>query len=137
MDQGVIRPTLDKGHRCCKRVYAGTFSGHPCKIPAALEKEGKWYCKRHDPAAVEARREKNSKAMMADIQRQMDAVENVRKQRAAADKDAERWRFLVKHWSSIYKGKPMHRYIEEDGLVIGGIEVIIDDAISVVKLRRK
>lgn len=52
----------------------------------------------------------------------------------ATTKDAERWRFLVKHWSSIYKGKPLWRYIEEDGLRAGGIEAILDDAMSVVTL---
>lgn len=49
-------------------------------------------------------------------------------------KDAERFRFLVKHWSAIYKGKPLWRYIEEDGLGAGGTAAILDDAMSIVAL---
>ncbi len=45
-----------------------------------------------------------------------------------ATKDAARWRFLLKHWNSTYKGKPLWRYIEEDALVAGGTEAIIDAA---------
>lgn len=51
--------------------------------------------------------------------------------------DAERYQFLAKHWTSIYKGKPLWRYIEEDGLMAGGMTAILDDAMSIVKLGRK
>lgn len=51
--------------------------------------------------------------------------------------DGLKYRFLVKHWSSIYKGKPLWRYIEEDGLGAGGIDAILEDAMSVVAFRTR
>ena len=45
---------------CCKRIYgssrAEVFNPHQCRLKAVVEKDGKFYCKRHDPINVEKRR---------------------------------------------------------------------------------
>ena len=40
--------------RCCKRVYRDRRS-HPCSRNGYVERDGKWYCKQHDPEAVNAK----------------------------------------------------------------------------------
>lgn len=48
---------------CSKRVYAGTFKGHPCTKPATVEREGKAYCTVHDPERkAKLRREREDAA---------------------------------------------------------------------------
>lgn len=45
-------------HDCAKRVYSGArhdFSGHMCTRKATVERNGKWWCKQHDPEAESAR----------------------------------------------------------------------------------
>lgn len=39
--------------RCCKRLY-GYIDRH-CTRTGVVKREGKWYCKQHDPVAVSAR----------------------------------------------------------------------------------
>lgn len=51
----------------------------------------------------------------------------------AASSDASRMQFLVKHWNSIYKGKPLWRFLEEDSLRVGGLIACIDEAMAVAK----
>ena len=45
--------------RCCKRVYAGSFTGHMCAMPYKVTCGGLDYCRIHDPEAVKKRREKS------------------------------------------------------------------------------
>lgn len=40
----------EAGHRCCKEVAdQGGFHFHRCKIKARVNRDGKWYCLKHDP----------------------------------------------------------------------------------------
>lgn len=41
--------------RCCENVFDG-WHHHPCSRKGVIERDGKWYCKQHDPEAVKARR---------------------------------------------------------------------------------
>jgi len=45
--------------RCCKRVYAGSFTGHMCALPYKVTRDGHDYCGIHDPEVVKKRRKKS------------------------------------------------------------------------------
>ncbi len=51
---------------CCVKVYPrerfGSFHGHPCLRPAAVDVDGKYYCKQHSPDAEKKREEASRKA---------------------------------------------------------------------------
>ncbi len=39
--------------KCSRQVFGtGSFTGHRCGFAASVERDGKWYCKRHDPVEV-------------------------------------------------------------------------------------
>ena len=50
-----------EGEQCSERVSPndkwGAFHSHPCSIKAVVERDGKPYCKIHDPEYVKAKRE--------------------------------------------------------------------------------
>lgn len=52
-------PAADKNPRCVEIVHNGgrTVSFHPCERHGAVVRDGKWYCKQHDPVAVRQRRD--------------------------------------------------------------------------------
>lgn len=57
---------------CSKRVYSGNrwdFGGHMCRNKAAVERHGKWWCKRHDPEAEKAREERERAKWRAEDER--------------------------------------------------------------------
>src|SRR4051812_8749200 len=44
--------------RCSKRIFSGArgdFSGHMCRLNATIERNGKLYCRIHDPEVVAER----------------------------------------------------------------------------------
>lgn len=43
---------------CVKTVTTDSWHFHKCGAKATVEYEGKWYCKRHDPAKAAARQSK-------------------------------------------------------------------------------
>jgi len=47
---------IEAGMKCCERVR-GTVGYKQCSRSAVIEREGKFYCKQHDP---EARKEKHA-----------------------------------------------------------------------------
>ena len=48
--------------RCCKRVWVqGARRGHQCERTGSVEREGKLYCKQHDPVAVKERHNRRNK----------------------------------------------------------------------------
>lgn len=56
--------------------------------------------------------------------------------RGEAERDGERWLFLMLHWNSMYKGKPLHRYMDEESLRLGGIEACLDKAMAAAHASR-
>lgn len=36
---------------CCARVF-GDYRLYPCSRKGSVERDGKWYCKQHDPEAI-------------------------------------------------------------------------------------
>lgn len=53
---------MEKKHTCCKQLYRGLGwcrKLQPCGAKASVERDGKWYCKRHDPVAVKAKQEES------------------------------------------------------------------------------
>ncbi len=43
-------------HQCSEKVSSegswGSFHQHKCQRPATIERDGKWYCKIHDPEYI-------------------------------------------------------------------------------------
>ena len=44
--------------QCATRIYGQRGGDYPCQKPAKIEREGKWYCKVHDPEYIKEKREK-------------------------------------------------------------------------------
>lgn len=50
----------EEKHACCIMVCGeGTYRQHGCRIKATVCRNHKWYCAKHDPEAVKARRDKS------------------------------------------------------------------------------
>lgn len=45
-------------HKCCGRIYGGSYRGHPCGNTGKFEHDGKWYCGTHDPVRLAAKYDK-------------------------------------------------------------------------------
>ena len=46
-----------KRHTCCENVIpTEEWHSHPCGKTAKFERDGKWYCSRHDPVAITEKR---------------------------------------------------------------------------------
>ncbi len=48
--------------RCDTRIYS-EFRSHPCTRNGAVERDGKFYCRQHDPVAVQQKRGDRRKAL--------------------------------------------------------------------------
>lgn len=48
----------DQKRQCSERVYRERDFTSPCKVPASVERNGKMYCKRHDPEVVKTKENK-------------------------------------------------------------------------------
>ena len=71
-------------HTCCEDVWRGTTGWRPKKEPcgckASVERDGKWYCKRHDPVAIAEKQ--------AEKQRVANAVWDAREKRRRLEQSA-------------------------------------------------
>jgi len=78
--------------QCSVRVYSGArwdFSGHQCSMAAKVERDGKWYCTKHDPVRIKAKREEECRKWDARIEheaqiRAAEAAEAAEQKRRAA-----------------------------------------------------
>lgn len=66
--------------RCSRQTYSGGWP-RACIRAGKVERDGKWYCKQHDPDAVKAKKEARYKK----IQAEYDADQKVRAARDAKD----------------------------------------------------
>lgn len=64
--------------RCTKRVYAGTFRGHPCARKAKVIRAGLGYCTQHDPARIQKQRAERDAEMRAKWKEEEAAHERAR-----------------------------------------------------------
>jgi len=68
-------------HQCVEKVYPndkyGSFHGYRCTRDGTVERDGKWYCKTHDPKAVEAKA--NAKNAIWDEKRKQNNLEITRR----------------------------------------------------------
>jgi len=48
--------------RCDTRIHSG-FLSHQCPRNGVIERDGKFYCRQHDPVAVQQKRDERRKAM--------------------------------------------------------------------------
>lgn len=59
-------------HQCCARTWPqGAYKSHGCASKGKVERDGNWYCGRHDPVAV-AEKNKKRKAHEAVLQKAND-----------------------------------------------------------------
>lgn len=79
-------------HRCTTRVYAGSFSGHPCSKPAKVERAGKWYCGTHDPVRVAEKRAAQATKWDAEADARNKARADSAAKQEALERDAALWR---------------------------------------------
>ena len=80
-------------HACCGTTFV-QFWTRPCGINASIERDGKWYCKKHDPVSIkekqadknkkwseeyEARKAESAKkqALVAETQRRADCFDDL------------------------------------------------------------
>ena len=50
---------MTEKHQCSERYESGGLgSMRSCQIPAIVKRNGKWYCKIHDPEYIKAKAEK-------------------------------------------------------------------------------
>jgi ferric-dicitrate binding protein FerR (iron transport regulator) len=60
--------------QCCKRVFPrerwGAFHEYNCTKPAIIERNGKWYCKIHDPEYVDAKNKEKHERWNAEAEAQ-------------------------------------------------------------------
>lgn len=59
---------------CAATVYykGGSHRGSPCSHRASVERDGKWYCLKHDPIARQAKRDASFEKFTARANEQMD-----------------------------------------------------------------
>ena len=43
-------------HNCSARIYGQRGGDYPCQIKAKIERDGKWYCRIHDPAYIKEKK---------------------------------------------------------------------------------
>jgi hypothetical protein len=48
----------------------------------------------------------------------------------ALQAEGKRWRFLSEHWHSLMGGIPLHRWLDEQSLRLGGLTAALDHAIE-------
>jgi uncharacterized Zn finger protein (UPF0148 family) len=48
-------------HQCCQEVWNGLFTGSQCQRAGLIERDGKWYCRQHDPVEVQRKKDEKSK----------------------------------------------------------------------------
>lgn len=80
--------------RCCEQIF-GDFTFHQCSRTGSIEREGKWYCKIHDPIAKaerdKARRDKWGKEWT-------DKQEALKSAQSLQNKKDQVYDLLVKHF---------------------------------------
>ena len=102
--------------KCCKLIYGtGTFNSPSCSRSGVIQRNGKLWCKQHDPEKVAARRA----AQSAKWEAEHEAQNQVR--RAAVDLAAELGVGLPEY--STYSGK---------GRYTGGITLSAEEARRVI-----
>lgn len=88
-------------HRCKAQVWSG-YQAYPCNKTAKYEHEGRWYCKKHHPPTVEAKRiAKNEKLdrELAEWKAANEREEAIAKAKDAVIRAAEDWHSATfKEW---------------------------------------
>lgn len=53
-------------HKCCAEVW-GRYDYHKCSRAGRVERDGKWYCKQHDPVEVERKRKESQELRSEEV----------------------------------------------------------------------
>lgn len=86
---GVFKP------KCGKLIYSpGAYYGAPCGKTAAYEEAGAYYCKRHHPPTVKAKKKARDAAWNAKYDLRAENIKSEADELAAMRKDAARYRKL-------------------------------------------
>jgi hypothetical protein len=94
---------IPKDAKCCHKVWAGVFNPYPCGNKAKVVRDGKFYCGRHDPVAVNEKRAAKNAAWNAKFNASQQAAKDAKARQAALELDAARYRLLRRgqQWSVI------------------------------------
>jgi len=71
--------------KCQGEVATDLWHPHKCGQRASIEREGKWYCKRHDPVALDAKRDEKQKSWNARFNKDMFEARRIRAAAASVD----------------------------------------------------
>ena len=71
--------------KCQGEVATDLWHPHKCGQRASIEREGKWYCKRHDPVALDAKRDEKQKSWNARFNKDMAEARRIRAAAACVD----------------------------------------------------
>jgi len=71
--------------KCEGQIATDMWHPHKCGQKASVEREGKWYCKRHDPVALNAKRDEKEKAWNARFNKDMAEARSNRAAVASVD----------------------------------------------------
>lgn len=69
--------------KCCEQIYNGTFRYSQCSRNGTIQRNGKWYCRQHDPVARQEARDSRHAKWAADLQLKRQEVETAIKQKQA------------------------------------------------------
>jgi hypothetical protein len=84
--------------RCHKRIFSGGYIGHPCPNQGKVERDGHWYCKKHDPVEVK----KRDDARNAKWKAEWDAKRAARDHQQAIRNATDSLVSAAKFWANIY-----------------------------------
>lgn len=63
---------------CCARIHYGDWGrSRPCARSGSIERDGKYYCKQHDPVAKEAKRDEQHATWLAARKAKRDEQERI------------------------------------------------------------
>jgi len=91
--------------QCCKKIYTGSWSqtSRSCSRAGTVERDGKFYCKQHDPVRIKEKQEKDrlEREQVWEERRRIKKLEKAAPELLEALKAAER---ELEDWMSVAKG---------------------------------
>lgn len=57
--------------KCCKRIFDGVFTFKSCSRNGVVERDGKHYCRQHDPVARQSAKDKRRAESLAAFEERM------------------------------------------------------------------
>jgi hypothetical protein len=93
--------------RCCKGIYRN-YSLYQCSAKASVERDGKFYCGRHDPVKCKAKSDARHTAFLAEVE----VREKQRKKERAAEELLEQLKFAVSWIEDLPRKRASHQLLD-------------------------